>query len=167
MNRKTILWISILVPIVIVILFRVKIDGYDFHFLPPIYAGINALTAVLLLVALFFIKQKKQAVHSAIMEVCLGLSLLFLILYIVYHMTSDPTPYGGSGPLKYVYYSVLISHILLSVVIIPLVLFSYYRAVSGDFIRHKALVRYAFPAWLYVAISGVVVYLMISPYYPA
>jgi putative membrane protein len=165
-NSKTLIVIvSIVVPILIGILFKVQITGYDFSFLPPIYASINGLTAVFLLVALWAIKNKKRQLHENLMKLCMVFSLIFLTTYVAYHMTSAPTPYGGSGVLKTFYLVILISHILLSVIIIPLVLFSYLRAILGNFEGHKALVKYAFPAWLYVAISGVIVYLMISPYY--
>jgi len=95
----------------------------------------------------------------------MALGATFLVLYVAYHMTSDSTPYGGQGPLRYVYFFILITHILLSVGVIPLVLFTYLRAWRGDFQRHRALAKITFPIWLYVAVTGVVVYLMISPYY--
>lgn len=163
--RKIIIALSIIIPLAVAVLFRVKIEGYDFRFLPPIYASINALTAVLLVAAFYFIKQGKRATHERIMMVCIGLSATFLVLYVLYHMTTPSTIYGGDGTLKYVYYFVLISHIVLSVVITPLVLFTFSRALGRNFVRHKALAKFTFPIWLYVAVSGVLVYLMISPYY--
>jgi putative membrane protein len=99
------------------------------------------------------------------MKTCMVLSALFLVLYVVYHMTSDSTAYGGVGISRYIYFFILVTHILLSVGAIPMVLFTYLRAWQGDFERHKALARITFPVWLYVAVSGVVVYLMIQPYY--
>jgi putative membrane protein len=99
------------------------------------------------------------------MKTALGCSVLFLVLYMVYHITSDSTPYGGEGLLKYIYYFVLLTHILLSIIIIPFVLITYVRAISGQFYKHRKIARITYPLWLYVAISGVVVYLMISPYY--
>jgi putative membrane protein len=99
------------------------------------------------------------------MKTCIGLSAAFLVMYVLYHMTSDSTPYGGEGPMRIVYYIILISHILLSVAVVPIVLFTFSRALSGNFERHKALAKFTFPIWLYVAITGVIVYLMISPYY--
>lgn len=157
--------VSIVIPIVVAILFRVKIEGYDFSFLPPIYAGINALTAVLLVIALWAIKNGKRTLHEFSMKTCIGLSLLFLIMYVAYHMTSDPTSFGGEGVISYVYYFILITHIVLSIAVVPLVLFTYARAYNEEFARHKKLARITFPIWLYVAVTGVVVYLMISPYY--
>lgn len=163
--RKLIIAISILIPLIVASLFRVKIDGYDFSFLPPIYAAINGLTAILLIAAVIAIKNGKRKFHESLMKTCIILSATFLVLYVLYHMTSDSTSYGGSGLWRGVYFFILITHILLSVVIIPLVLFTFVRALSGDFERHKALARITFPIWLYVAVTGVVVYLMISPYY--
>lgn len=170
---------SIAVPAVVVILFGVKIEGVDLSFLPPIYAGINGLTAFMLIMAVWAIKNKNQDLHRKLIRVSLLLSLLFLVGYVAYHMTSDPTKFGDinhDGDLSQeeklavaktsmIYYSILISHILLSVFIIPLVLFAYFRAWTGNYEGHKKIVRYAFPFWLYVAVTGVIVYLMIQPYY--
>ena len=163
--RKLIIALSIVIPILVAVLFKVQIKGYDFTFLPPIYATINGITAVLLVAALIAIKNKKRALHEKIMKVCIGLSASFLIMYVLYHMTTESTTFGGSGAIRYVYFIILISHILLSIVVIPLVLFTLSRALSGNFERHKALAKFTFPVWLYVAVTGVIVYLMISPYY--
>ena len=163
--RKLIIALSIVIPILVAVLFKVQIKGYDFTFLPPIYATINGITAVLLVAALIAIKNKKRALHEEIMKVCIGLSASFLIMYVLYHMTTESTTFGGSGAIRYVYFIILISHILLSIVVIPLVLFTLSRALSGNFERHKALAKFTFPVWLYVAVTGVIVYLMISPYY--
>ena len=164
--RSLVIAVSVLVPIVVAILFTVRIPNAEpLTFLPPIYAGINALTSLLLIAALYFIKNGQRMIHEALMKVCIGLSLIFLVMYIAYHMTTDPTPFGGEGVIKYMYYFILISHILLSIVVIPLVLTSYTRAISSEFISHKKISRITFPVWLYVAVTGVIVYLMISPYY--
>jgi putative membrane protein len=163
--KKLIIALSVVIPLAVAILFRVKIDGYDFTFLPPIYATINGLTAVLLVVAVVAIKNGRRALHEALMKVCIGFSATFLVMYILYHMTSEPTEFGGNGVIRYVYYFILISHILLSVVITPLVLFTFSRALSGNFERHRRLAKFTFPIWLYVAVTGVIVYVMISPYY--
>lgn len=163
--QKLIIGVSVAIPVAVAILFGVKVEGYDLSFLPPIYASINGITAVLLTAALVAIKNKKRATHERLMKVCIGLSSLFLIMYVLYHMTSETTPYGGVGAIRYIYFFILITHILLSIIIIPLVLFSYVRAYRGDFARHRSLAKIAFPAWLYVAVTGVIVYLMISPYY--
>ncbi|MBX2967136.1 MAG: DUF420 domain-containing protein [Cyclobacteriaceae bacterium] len=165
--RKLIITVSMIIPIVVAVLFGVKIDGYDFSFLPPIYASVNGLTAILLVIAVWAIRSGKRVLHERLMKTCLALSAAFLVMYVLYHMTSESTPFGGEGVIRYVYYFILITHILLSVVVIPVVLFTLGRALSGNFERHKALARYTFPLWLYVAVTGVIVYLMISPYYPA
>lgn len=167
--KKYRLWIwgvSVVIPIVVAILFTIKIpDVAPLSFLPPIYATINGITALLLIVAYFAIKRKNIVLHEQLMKTAIGLSLIFLVMYVAYHMTSDPTPYGGEGFVKYVYYFILISHILLSIGIIPMVLITYVRALSNLFFEHKKIARYTFPIWLYIAITGVIVYLMIAPYY--
>ena len=157
--------ISVVIPLVVAILFRVKID-YDLPiFLPPIYATINAITALLLVFALIAIKRKKVALHQRLMQSCIVLSLLFLVMYIAYHMTTDPTPFLGEGSVKTLYFFILISHIVLSVALIPLVLISYVRAFQKEFPEHKKISKITFPIWLYVAVTGVIVYIMIAPYY--
>ena len=164
--KKLITIVSIAVPVVVAILFGVRLPNIEpLSFLPPIYASINGLTAVLLIVALWAIKAKKITLHQNIMKTCIALSLSFLLMYVAYHMTSDSTPYGGEGILKMIYFFLLISHILLSMVVIPIVLFAYLFAWQGDFVRHKKWTKFAFPLWLYVAVTGVLVYVMISPYY--
>ena len=163
---KQAIWaVSIVIPIAVAILFTVKIEGLDLGFLPPIYASLNALTAIGLIVAIIAIKRKNRKLHQRVIQVCLIFSILFLLLYVLYHMTSDTTPYGGEGLLKMIYFFLLISHILLSMVVIPIVLFAYLFAWQEDFERHKKWTKFAFPMWLYVAVTGVLVYVMISPYY--
>ena len=163
---KQAIWaVSIVIPIAVAILFTVKIEGLDLGFLPPIYASLNALTAIGLIVAIVAIKRKNRKLHQRVIQVCLIFSILFLLLYVLYHMTSDTTPYGGEGILKMIYFFLLISHILLSMVVIPIVLFAYLFAWQGDFVRHKKWTKFAFPLWLYVDVTGVLVYVMISPYY--
>jgi putative membrane protein len=165
-HKKLIIFLSIALPLAIALLFRMpKIEGYDFTFLPPIYATINGLTAVLLITAVIAIKNGKRRLHERLVKICILLSVSFLLMYILYHATATETHYGGTGILRYLYFFILISHILLSIVVIPFVLFTYVRARYGNFERHKALAKFTFPIWLYVAITGVVVYLMISPYY--
>jgi putative membrane protein len=164
--KRLITIVSIAVPIVVALLFGVRLPGVEpLSFLPPIYAGINALTALLLLVALWAIKTKNVQLHERVMKICIALSLSFLVMYVAYHMTSDSTPYGGQGVIRIVYFTLLVSHILLSIIIIPLVLHTYLRAYLKQYQSHRKLARITFPIWLYVAITGVVVYLMISPYY--
>ncbi len=161
------IWIlSIVIPVVVAILFGVKIPNVEpLSFLPPIYATVNGITAVLLLIALWAIKNEKRTLHENLMKTAIACSVLFLVMYVAYHMTSDSTKFGGEGTIKYVYYFILLTHILLSIIVIPFVLITYVRALAQSFERHKKIARITFPLWLYVAISGVIVYLMISPYY--
>lgn len=163
--KKLIITLSVVIPLAVAALFGVKVDGYDLTFLPPIYAGINGLTAVLLIFALVAIKSGKVALHEKIMKVCIGLSASFLVMYVLYHMTSESTQFGGEGTVRIFYFVILISHILLSIAVIPLVLFSFVHALSQRFDKHRKLARITFPIWLYVAVTGVLIYLMISPYY--
>jgi len=161
--RKLIIALSIVIPVAVAILFKVKIPGYDLSFLPPFYAGINGLTAILLIGALIAIKNKNVNLHQTLIQSSLFLSVLFLLCYVAYHITSDSTEYKGDLPG--VYFPLLISHIVLSVAVIPIVLFTYLFAWQGDFVKHKKWTRFAFPIWLYVAVTGVIVYFMISPFY--
>lgn len=168
--QKLILALSIIIPLAVAILFGVKLKDYGIdveplRFLPPIYATINGLTAVVLVIAVFQIKKGNRKAHQRLMKFAIALSVIFLLMYVAYHMTSDSTPYGGEGAIRYLYFFILISHIILSIVIIPLVLFTYVRALAERFDKHKKLAKITFPIWLYVAITGVIVYLMISPYY--
>lgn len=164
--KRAINSVSVLIPIVVAVLFGVRIpDVEPLSFLPPIYATINGVTAVLLIAALWAIKNGKRSLHNTLMNVAIACSLAFLVMYVAYHMTSDSTPYGGEGIMRGVYFFILISHIVLSIVVIPFVLHTYLRGFLGAYQEHKKLARYTFPIWLYVAITGVVVYLMISPYY--
>lgn len=163
------LWITILsivIPVVVALLFTYKIpNAKPLTFLPPIYATINGLTAVLLIAAVYFIREGKQKIHQNIMNVNITLSLLFLVMYVAYHMTSESTPFGGEGAIKYIYFFILITHIVLSIGVIPLVLITYSKAYLKKFEAHRKWSKITFPIWLYVAVTGVIVYLMISPYY--
>ena len=163
--KNLIVFLSIAIPLLVALLFRVKIEGYDFSFLPPIYATINGITAVLLIAAVWFIKNGNRRLHELVMKICLGLSASFLLMYVLYHITSESTVFGGEGNIRYVYYFILITHIMLSIAVVPMVLFTLSRALSGNFEKHKALAKFTFPIWLYVAVTGVIVYFMISPYY--
>ena len=164
--RNWIILLSVAIPVAVAILFMVRLPNVaPLTFLPPIYAAINALTAVLLVVALLAIKKKNRALHERLMKSAIFLSCVFLVMYVAYHMTSDPTPYGGTGFMRPLYYFILVTHILLSIGIIPMVLITYVRAISKHFADHKRIARITFPIWLYIAVTGVVVYLMIAPYY--
>ena len=187
---NTLIWaISFVVPLVVALLlfakwdydkliFDLRIPNYEpivimenlpiakpLTFLPPIYATINGLTALILVVAVYYIKKGKRKIHENLIKVCIALSLSFLVMYIAYHLTSDPTSFGGAGFIAYLYFFILITHILLSIVVIPLVLISYLKASQSDFAAHRKIAKITFPIWLYVAVTGVIVYLMISPYY--
>jgi putative membrane protein len=162
--------VSILIPVVVAILFGVKLKEFGYNveplsFLPPIYATINGVTAVVLVAALLSIKDGRVALHKKLMTIAISLSVVFLVMYVAYHMTSESTKFGGEGIIRPIYYFILVSHIILSVAVIPLVLISYVRALAEKFDRHKKIAKIAFPIWLYVAVTGVIVYLMISPYY--
>ena len=168
--NKLIIAVSVLIPIVVAILFGVKLKDFGYNvepltFLPPIYATTNAFTAVLLIAAVIAIKNGNRKLHERLMSSAIALSIAFLVMYVAYHMTADSTKFGGTGSIRYVYFFILITHIVLSIVIIPMVLITYVRALGKNFDKHKKIARVTFPIWLYVAISGVVVYLMISPYY--
>ena len=180
--NRWIIILSIAIPLAVAFLFTIRIPGVPrLGFLPPIYATINGLTAVLLIAAVIQIKKGNRVAHENIMKICIGLSLVFLVLYVVYHATSDSTIFGDTNldgelssaenssieSFKYIYYFILISHILLSIGVIPFVLVTYVRAVLGKFKMHRKIARITFPIWLYVAVTGVIVYFLISPYYPA
>ncbi|MEK6493473.1 DUF420 domain-containing protein [Myroides odoratimimus] len=165
------IWVlSIVIPVVVAILFGVNLQklGYDvkpLSFLPPIYASINGLTAVLLVWAVMAIKKGNKQLHERLIKLCIACSVAFLAMYVAYHMTSIETKFGGEGIIRPIYFFILITHILLSIIIIPFVLFTFVRGISGSYERHKKLARITYPMWLYVAVTGVIVYLMISPYY--
>ena len=178
--RKIIILLSVVLPLAVAALFGLKIEGVTiFRSLPAVYAVINGLTALCLLAALRAIKKKNISLHFTWIRIALVLSLVFLIMYVLYHVTSPTTHYGDTngdgqvdilekakiGLTAVVYYVLLFSHILLSIAVVPLVLFSYLYARTGQIDRHRKWVRFAFPIWLYVAVSGVIVYVFISPYY--
>ena len=179
-----IILVSILIPVVVGILFTVKLKDFGIiveplSFLPPIYASINGITALLLIMGVIAIKNGNRKVHERFMTTAIACSLIFLVMYVAYHMTADSTVYGdidgnkildetekvNAGSLRLVYIFILLSHIILSIIIIPLVLITYVRALADRFDRHKKIAKITFPLWLYVAVTGVVVYIMISPYY--
>jgi putative membrane protein len=182
--NKLIIAVSIIIPIVVALLFSFKlkdfgIDVEPLRFLPPIYASINGLTAIILVSAVWCIKNGNRVVHERLMKTAIACSLAFLVMYVAYHLTTESAKFGDTnydgvldaieksavGSLRWVYLFILITHIVLSVAIIPMVLFTYVRALAKRFDKHKKLARITFPIWLYVAVTGVVVYLMISPYY--
>ncbi|WP_269221730.1 DUF420 domain-containing protein [Flavobacterium sp. IMCC34518] len=168
--NKWIVLLSIVIPVAVAVLFKVKLKDFGFNvtpltFLPPIYATVNGITAIVLVAAVMAIKNGNRKRHELLMKLAIGCSVAFLVMYVAYHMTAESTKYGGEGILKYVYFFILITHIFLSIAIIPLVLITYVRALASKFDKHKKIAKITFPIWLYVAVTGVIVYLMISPYY--
>lgn len=182
---KGIIWVlSVIIPLAVAALFMVNLRdmGYDvkpLSVLPPIYATINGLTAVFLVMAVSAIKRGNAKLHENLIKLCMVCSSLFLLMYVAYHMTSVSTKFGdvnGDGIRDaqeqlaigfsfYIYTFILLTHILLSIIIIPFVLFTFVRGIAGAYERHKKLARITYPMWLYVAVTGVIVYVMISPYY--
>ena len=166
--RILILSLSIVVFLAIAVLSRVKIDidpGFDIHVYALVNAIINSTVSITLVEAYVAVRRKQYIIHRNLMFVAILLSALFLVSYIAHHLLAGETKFGGDGAIRYVYYFVLLTHILLAAVILPFILFTAYRALTGDFEKHKKLSRYTFPLWLYVSVSGVLVYLLISPYY--
>jgi putative membrane protein len=165
---RTIGALSIVVALAVFVLSRVTIQA-ELSFDPRIFATINAwinsIVALGLLLALVAVKQKEYTVHRNIMLICMLLSVLFLCSYIAHHLFTEPTPFGGTGIIALFYYVLLITHIILAAVVLPFILYTAYRGATSEFSAHKRLARITWPLWLYVAVSGVVVYLMISPYY--
>ena len=164
--NKWIVILSVVIPVAVAILFGVKIPGVEpLGFLPPIYATTNALTAIFLVLAFVAIKNKNIKRHELFIKIAILLSVLFLVMYVAYHMTSDSTKFGGEGAIKYIYYFILFTHIVLSIIVIPFVLITYVRGITNDIVRHRKIAKITFPLWLYVAVTGVIVYVLISPYY--
>jgi putative membrane protein len=158
--------ISVVVLILVVMMRRVKIPTeIDFSFLPPFHATLNGITAIVLLIALYFIKQRNIEAHRKSMLLAIGLSVMFLLSYVLYHFTTEETRFGGEGTIRYVYFFILITHIILAAVILPFILFTFNRAITNQITRHKKLARWVFPIWLYVAITGPLCYFMLKPYY--
>lgn len=164
MNIRVINIISVIIPLCVLILMQIDLPG-DFSFFPHIYAPINFAVVILLIIAFIAIKNKNVVLHKTLVRIAILLSIIFLIMYIMYHGTTAETIYPETGFKKYLYYFILSSHIMLSIFAIPLVLRSYYYASRNEISRHKKLARFAYMLWLYVASTGVLVYLFISPYY--
>jgi len=166
---RSIVIVSVLIPVVIaLLLFKpepIQFAGFDVAILAKVNACINGTVAVLLVIGFLLIKNGKIALHKTCMLTALALSIVFLLSYVTYHANTQPTPYGGEGIVRIIYYFVLISHIILATAVIPLALISVFRGLSSQFDKHKKIVKWTLPIWLYVSITGVLVYLMISPYY--
>lgn len=168
--RLLILTVSFVVFAAVVILSRIqlKVDlGFNIHVFALINAVINSCVSILLIAAFAAVKQKNYERHKKLMLIAIVLSVLFLVSYIAHHLLAGDTKFGGEGAIRYIYFFILITHIFLAAVILPFILFTAYRSLTGEYAQHKKLARYTWPLWLYVSITGVVVYLLISPYYTA
>ncbi|MBW3468931.1 DUF420 domain-containing protein [Arthrospiribacter ruber] len=166
---KWITVIAIAVPVVVAVLLfmpsKLDIASEWVYFLPHLNAVINSAATVALIAGLVFIKQKNIQLHRAAMTTAFGLGAIFLVSYVIYHAAAESTAFGGEGIIRSVYYFILITHIILAAVALFPILLAYYYGYTDQRQKHKKVVRYAYPIWLYVTISGVLVYLMISPYY--
>jgi putative membrane protein len=162
--------LSVLVPVAVALLilfpdtFRLEM-GIDRGTLPAFHAILNGTTALLLLSGLYFIMKKNIAAHRFVMMAAFGLSAVFLVSYVISKLNAEPIPYGGEGFIRGLYFFILISHILLSIPVLPLAMLAIYRGLTQEYAKHRKLVRYTFPIWLYVAVTGVLVYLFMQPYY--
>lgn len=166
--RTLILILSVIVFAAVVVLGRVSLNldlGFDVHIFAKLNALINATVAVLLVAGLVTAKQKQYATHKRIMLTAMVLSALFLVSYIAHHLLAGETKFGGEGSIRYVYYIILVTHILLAAIILPFILFTAYRALIGENAAHRRLAKITWPIWFYVAVTGPIVYLLISPYY--
>lgn len=166
--RILIFTFSIVVFLLVIAVSRIelKVDlGFDVHIFAAINAVINSCVSLLLLAALMAVKGKKYLVHKRLMMVAMVLSFLFLLSYVTHHLLAGNTEYGGEGISKTIYYIILLTHIPLAGLILPFILFTAYRGLTGEWAGHRKLARITWPIWFYVAVTGVVVYLMISPYY--
>ena len=160
-------WIlSAIVLLVVGGMRQIKIDtDIDFSFLPPFHSSLNALAAVALIAALYFIKNKNVVAHQRCIYLAMGFSAMFLLSYVTYHITTPETRFGGEGTIRYIYLFLLLTHVVLAAVILPFILFTFIRAYTGQIDRHRAIAKWVFPLWLYVAITGPICYLMLRPYY--
>lgn len=160
--------ISVLIPIAVAVLLympKISVGALDLKFLPRLNASINFTVTLLLLGGFYAIRRKYYAVHKTCMLTAFVLSAIFLVSYVLYHASVEETRYGGEGWQRYLYFFFLITHIVLSIFVVPLALFAIYRGINNQNALHKKVVRWAFPIWLYVSITGVIIYWMISPYY--
>lgn len=166
--KSLIIILSALIPVIVAVLYFMPKNievGREIYILPLFNAIVNGTTSVVLILAFIAIRKKNIQLHKRLMLTALVLSVLFLLSYVTYHALAESTHYGGEGTMKTIYLIILLTHIVLAVVIVPLVLVSFSRALSEKFDKHKKIARITLPLWLYVTITGVIVYLMISPYY--
>ena len=164
-----IIGLSIAVPVIVLILMlmpeRYNIFGTDTITFPLFHGFLNLLTAVLLTVGYFYMQAGKYIQHRNTMIAAFGLSAVFLVSYVLSKISNEPVPYGGEGVMRYIYFFILITHIVLSAIIVPLVLFTMYRGLKGEYDKHRKIARWTFPIWLYVAVTGVLVFMFMMPYY--
>lgn len=164
-----IITLSVVVPVLVLILMylpqRYNVFGAQSGTFPLFHAVINGSTALILLAGYYFMKRKEYKLHRNFMISAFGLSAIFLVSYVISKISNDPVPFGGEGFLRYTYFFILITHIILSAIIVPLVLFTMYRGLTGQYDKHSKIARWTFPIWLYVAITGVLVYIFMFPYY--
>jgi putative membrane protein len=171
-NDKTARWLigilSVVVFVAVVILSRVTIEvdlGFDVHLFATFNAVVNTLVSILLLGGLWMARQRRYELHKRIMLAAIVLSALFLVSYICHHLFAGDTKFGGVGKIRTVYFIILITHIFLAATILPFILFTAYRALTGEYAKHRKIAKITWPIWFYVSVTGVIVYLMISPYY--
>lgn len=159
--------VSIVVPLLVLVLMYLpeRYEILPFNNFPLFHAILNFSTALLLTGGFIAIKNHKVLWHRNLMVSAFFLSAVFLVSYVLSKLSNDPVPYGGEGFMRYLYFFILLTHILLSAVIVPLVLFTIYRAVKGEIEKHRKIARYTYPVWMYVAVTGVLVYLFMAPYY--
>ncbi len=165
---RLIILFSLIVFTAVVVLGRIKLEvdlGFDVHIFAFINSVINGTVAVLLVAALWAVKTKQYALHRNLMIGALVLSVLFLVSYIAHHLLAGETSYGGEGMMKTIYYVILFTHIPLAGIILPFILFTAYRGLISEWVSHRKLAKITWPIWFYVAVTGVLVYWMISPYY--
>lgn len=159
---------SVIVFVAVVFLSRIKLEvelPFNVHLFATVNAILNSLVSILLVVGLIAVKNARYQLHRNVMMSAMILSLLFLVSYICHHLFSESTSYGGEGAIKTLYYFILITHIILAAVILPFILYTSYRALVAEWPAHRKLAKITWPIWFYVSVTGVIVYLMISPYY--
>ncbi|MCS6874019.1 MAG: DUF420 domain-containing protein [Pyrinomonadaceae bacterium] len=172
-GKRANLWInviSVIVPVVVAILLSIQNKFYFGEWtrsIPHVIGLINSITTVSLIAGLIFIKRKNVKLHRLAMSISFVLGALFLVLYVIYHLSNPPNKFTGEGFVRYVYFFTLITHVAFSLVVLPLVLRAMFFALTNQFEKHKAIVKYAYPIWLYVSVTGVMVYAFVNVLYPS
>ncbi len=167
--KSWIIAISVIIPLAVAVLIfmptKLELGSDLVYFLPHLNAVINTAATIALIAAIVFIKNKNIAYHGASMTIAFVLGAIFLVSYVVYHAAAESTTFGGEGIIRPFYYFLLITHIILAAVALFPILFAYYYGLTDQREKHRKVVKFAYPIWLYVTVTGVIVYLMISPYY--